>query len=715
MACNANGSDQIHNIHIHCCNNIESGTLKIHRGKLNIKYGINGTGKSTIAKAIEFASKNNGDGLNQLVPFKYLNSIDENHRPKLEGVSDFSNVTIFDERYVRQYVFLQDELIKDSFEVFVKSPKYDQFVIEIEKLISDIADTFRNDPELDSILDAFNEFIIGFGKATSGYSASSSLAKGIGNKGNLIANIPESLIAFSTYLKNIENGTNVKWIKWQQDGKTFLEMAEQCPYCTAPVELTRDTILKVSEIYNPKDIEHLNKMLSVFEQLAPFFSPATNDKIRELSTNSSGLAQEQQEYLLEIKKQVDTMRSKLLVVKSLNSSTIRDLEKIARDIEDYKIDFSVFSHLQTPDTKSKIQKINDSLDIVLSKAGELQGKVNQQKLLIRKTINEYSTEINNFLQYAGYRYEVSIAEKTDKTFKLLLKHKDNAQTVGTVKNHLSFGEQNAFALVLFMYSALKADNDLIILDDPVSSFDGNKQFAILNMLFMGHRCFKDKTVLVLTHEFNFVIDSIYNLSHKIKPPPKASCLQTSRDGILTELEIKKDDIKSAFDIAQKNIADSSHILCKLVHLRRLYEITDSKKMGWQLISNVLKKRDIPYYYSNEEDRPMQEDEINEGINEIHKRIPEFSLNEVMHLVTNQAELLKIYEACIINYEKLQIYRIINNNNSSNDVIKKFVNEAFHIENDYLFQLNPYVYDSVPHYVIDECDKDLRALSEEQER
>ena len=42
--------------------------------------------------------------------------------------------------------------------------------------------------------------------------------------------------------------------------------------------------------------------------------------------------------------------------------------------------------------------------------------------------------------------------------------------------HLSYGEKNAFALVLFMYSVLKDNPDLIVLDDPISSFDGNKKF-----------------------------------------------------------------------------------------------------------------------------------------------------------------------------------------------------------------------------------------------
>ena len=44
------------NISIANCNNIEHGTVAIEENRLNIKYAINGTGKSTIAKAIEYAA-----------------------------------------------------------------------------------------------------------------------------------------------------------------------------------------------------------------------------------------------------------------------------------------------------------------------------------------------------------------------------------------------------------------------------------------------------------------------------------------------------------------------------------------------------------------------------------------------------------------------------------------------------------------------------------
>lgn len=44
----------MYNISIYNCNNIREGNIDIEPNKLNIKYGINGTGKTTIAKAIKY-------------------------------------------------------------------------------------------------------------------------------------------------------------------------------------------------------------------------------------------------------------------------------------------------------------------------------------------------------------------------------------------------------------------------------------------------------------------------------------------------------------------------------------------------------------------------------------------------------------------------------------------------------------------------------------
>ena len=46
------------NIEIKNCNNIDSGNISLVENKLNIKFAPNGTGKSTIARAIIVGASN---------------------------------------------------------------------------------------------------------------------------------------------------------------------------------------------------------------------------------------------------------------------------------------------------------------------------------------------------------------------------------------------------------------------------------------------------------------------------------------------------------------------------------------------------------------------------------------------------------------------------------------------------------------------------------
>lgn len=195
------------------CNNIENGEFDITEGRLNIKYAINGTGKSTISKAIEAFMTNNQEKKDSLLPFKYYGN--EENSPELTGYDQFKKIAVFNEKYIEDYVYQQNELIKNSFEIFVKSPDYDKHIKEIEKLLESINITFQNHPELEELIKIFQQFIDGFGKAKSGYSAAGAIGKGIG-KGNKIDNIPAGLEAYEPYLKNNDN---VKWIKWQLEGK----------------------------------------------------------------------------------------------------------------------------------------------------------------------------------------------------------------------------------------------------------------------------------------------------------------------------------------------------------------------------------------------------------------------------------------------------------------------------------------------------------------
>lgn len=450
-------------------------------------------------------------------------------------------------------------------------------------------------------------------------------------------------------------------------------------------------------------------MLEVFTTLIPYFSDNTAAKIEEITKNVSGITSVQKDYLLEIKTQVNGLLQQLYRLKKIGFYSLKNAGKIADELMKYKIDLTYYSHISSSLSKEKVAIINGTLDEVLKKASELQGEINKQKNLIKKTIEMYSDEINEFLYYAGYKYQAAIEEEKGTTeYHLVLKHIDGTENIQAVDDHLSYGERNALALVLFMYNALKEEPDLIILDDPISSFDGNKKFAIINMLFMGKHSLKNRTVLLLTHEFNTIIDAIYNMPYNFSPAPKAAFL-TTKEGILSEKEITKSDIKFFGEIAKINIGSGMDSLNKLVYLRRLLEIQDPRGLAWQLLSNIFHKREKPefHYSDGTPARFMTDKEIEKASSEIKEKfISDFDYAEEYKKTQNLSILRMLYQNSGSNYEKLQIYRIMFNENSSNSVIKKFVNETFHIENDYLFQLNPCEYDTVPQYIIDECDKEV---------
>lgn len=694
------------NIEIKNCNSIDEGKISINEGALNVKYAINGTGKTTIANALMAFVNNDETKKKSLIPFRYVDASDD-HVPEVSGYDGISKINIFNEQYVQDYVYQTTELIKNSFEIFVKSPDYDKHINEIERLLNSINATFQSHPDLEELIMAFSQFIEGFGKAKNGYSSTGAIGKGLG-KGNIIENIPEELVPYAPYLTS-EN--NVKWIKWQIDGKTYLDVAEQCPYCSGKIDEKKENILKVSEIFDPKVVDQINKMLSVFEQLMPYFDEDTQNKLKEIIKNSTGITDVQKQYLVEIKQQIEVLLSQLYRLKHLGFHSLKKIDKIGDELSNYRIDITYYTHLNSEMMKEKVSILNNTLDEVLSKAGLLQGEVAKQKALVKSTIETYKTEINDFLYYSGYKYIVDIVDNDgdSENYRLILKHIESSNELSEVDSHLSFGERNALALVLFMYNAIKENPDLIVLDDPISSFDGNKKFAILNMLFMGKHCFRDKTVLLLTHEFSTIIDVIYNLPYNFNPAPHASFLAV-KNGILTEKEITKKDIASFGKIADVNIHSEIDTLNKLIYLRRLLEIIKPGGLEWQLISNVFKKREHPEIHENNGKRLMTEQEIEEATEWIRcNYIPEFNYEAEYKKTCDAHKLKALYDGSLSNYEKLQIYRIQFNDNHPNSVIKKYINEAFHVENDYLFQLNPIDFDTVPQYIIEECNKYIATI------
>jgi len=681
------------------CNNIEEASITIEENHLNIKYGINGTGKSTIAKAIEKQVSDSSD-LSDLMPFKYRDENPENILPTIEGIDHLNNILTFNEEYISQFVFQENELVENSFDIFIKDEQYIENQVAIYELIKDVKKLFEDNNELKLIITDLEELSGSFGKSKDGYAKSGKLAKSLGS-GNKLQNIPEGLEGYSDYLHN-EN--NVKWLKWQMDGsKSYLNIKEdKCPYCTAEVEDTKkEMIEKVSTEYNATTISHLVQMLGIFDRLDKYFSDDVREELHTIIVNSSGLSTEEIDYLIELKRQVESLLKQLQNLKILNYHSFKDIDDVEERIKGFEIKLGLIPFVNSDETQQVVNPLNASLDTILKRIGELKGKIDKQKRQIASTIKLYQEDINSFLGMAGYKYQIVIEEENEK-YLMKLKHIDYSLYVNGGSQHLSFGEKNAFALILFMYECLSKNPDLIILDDPISSFDKNKKYAIMYRLFRGEKSFKDKTVLMLTHDIEPIIDTVKIKRDIFQPAPKAYFLQIENNKI-EEIQITKNDLMTFSQVCKENLLSNISNLAKTIYLRRYYEVMDDKGLEYQMLSSLQHGRDVPTIKVAGEDlRNMEDNEEEESTENIRQMMPDFDYASILSVLKNEEELKALYASSSNNYEKLQLFRLLDIN-IPNIAVDKFVKETYHIENEQISQLNPLKYDTVPHFIIQECD------------
>ena len=687
-------------IKISNCNNIDNGTISITKNNLNIKYAMNGTGKSTVSNAIKAYLESDGS-LEQLTPFKWQGQNNPEHSPKIEGLSEIKSVRIFNEDYIAQFAFQKEEVHADSFNIFVRTPDYDAHMNKIDSLISDVKNTFSNLKDLEKAIEDLTILNSSFGKHTKSgkISASSPWAKGLG-KGNKITNIPAGLESYTDYLKSSDN---YKWLKWHNDGHSFSALSENCPFCSSGTRDKKKTIEKIAEEFDSKSVEHLNGIMTVLDSLSKYFSPNAKKKLVEITTGSTGLTPEAETYLKYINEQINILLNRLLNLRGMNYFSMKDVDKVAQYIDGLKIDFKMLETLHSDDTEQLVNSLNNALDKVLEQVGLLQGEVVNQNALVARTITENKEAINNFLRSAGYKYHVDVEYAQD-TYKMQLHHIDADAIVQHGTKYLSYGEKNALAIVLFMYACLAKNPDLIILDDPISSFDRNKKYAVMDMLFRRQRTLQGKTVLMLTHDLEPIID-VYTLAEKFTPIPVAAYL-ASKKGVLTETAIDRTDLKTFGAICDENIKRPCDDIVKITYLRRYYEIV-SDDLPYQLLSNLLHRRSIPLLYGDTT-REMTREEQAKAIETIHKKLPTFDYSTILAKLNNESLILSLYKTVSCNYEKLQIFRVLNHGTAGtpNPVIAKFINETFHIENEYIMQINPCKYEVVPDFIIEECDEIL---------
>jgi len=690
------------------CNNIDNGTINISPGKLNIKFGINGTGKSTITKAIKYSIEESDD-LNSLMPFKLVGT-DTTLKPEVEIPDSIKSVSIFNEEYLDQFLYKEDELISNSYEIFIKTPEYQIFTDQISMLLSEIKKVFSDNHALEQIINDFQSLSDSFKTTKTGLSKSSSLFKGLID-GNQIQHVPDTLKGYS---KLIKNKNCVKWLDWQIKGEEYLDISDDCPYCTSPTTEKKETIKTVSQVYNKTVIKNFNIILDAIENLGNYFSQSAKETLTQITEKQSSLEKEEEDYIVEVKNQIDNLLQKLKTLKNISFLSFKEGDDIEEKLKGFIIKIELYDRFKSDMTESIVDTLNSSLNTVLDKVGLLKGQIIQQQNLVKKLIEKHQIKINSYLENAGYKYKVILSDDDASNYKLLLIHNDSDTAVHGGSQHLSFGEKNAFALVLFMYEALSKKSDLIILDDPISSFDKSKKYAIMHMLFRGDssECLKSKNVIMLTHDLDPIIDSVKVLK-EFSNIVDAKFITTTA-GSLHEKDIKRQSLLTFTQICKKAIASEAENIIKLIYLRRHYEILDDLGDEYEVLSNLFHKREISEMKDTRKEignDKLEESAYESGIAEIKINIPDFDYSNTLSLLSDTVNLIALFESAQNNYEKMNIFRLIFDNqiNEISSVLRKFINESYHIENELICQLDPNEYDLVPSFIIEECTKYIETI------
>ncbi len=687
------------NIAITNCNSVDHAEVVLTKGTLNIKFGPNGLGKSTLAKAI--VSQIRADGtLQDLVPFKNRGKA-EAAAPEVKGVEDLKSALVFDDEYVQQFVFQKDEVLKNSFDIFIKTPEYVAAMEAIDVLLSGVKQALTNNAEIEQTITDLKELRDAFGKSKPGsIPKNSKIHKAFGT-GNKTENIPAALKPFETFIKSQEPS---KWITWQVKGNDFLKLGDTCPYCSTALvgEGQKDTALAVEKEFDATAVGHLNTLKAVIERLGKYFSEKCRDNLAKVSKTKIELTAQELTFLTSLKADMDGLISQLEGLRAISFFSLRDVEQISERIAPLKIDLGLMDKLDSDETRGITDPVNSQLDNLLLKIGELTGQVNKQKAKIKKTIEANQTSINAFLKSAGYKYTVEIVAEAE-SYKMKLVHRDLVGHLETVAKHLSYGEKNAFALVLFMYQVFSENPDLVVLDDPISSFDKNKKFAILHELFQGKASLKDRTTLMLTHDIEPAIDVIKSTKDVFQAAKPSASFLSSRGGVVTEVPILREDIQTFGRVCRANIATLQDPILAAIYLRRDYELRDEVGLEYNLLASLFKGRAVPTLQTATEHRDMTPEEKQAAEQSIQeeRNLPGFNYDALVAEVTDVAVIRAKFLATPVGYEKLQLFRIFNFDHDD-DVIRKFINESYHIENEYVMQLNPHKFESIPEYVIEEC-------------
>ncbi|MCH8535027.1 MAG: AAA family ATPase [Flavobacteriaceae bacterium] len=321
--------------------------------------------------------------------------------------------------------------------------------------------------------------------------------------------------------------------EWAKNGLDLHQANDLCSFCGNKV--TKERIEELNNHFSDsfkKLIERIDKAINWIESYEFTSLPNKDSFYKEYQKDYSKLSKDINEQIEPINEVFDTWKS-LLEEKKKNPFTVQNEEIPSVDFKDivdlynevngfidaHNLKFknldstikSAKTQLETEYIKAEVKRYNyyqlkkDEEDKTNTLAQKKQDKEALEKDIeeLNKIIStealgaeKFNTDLWKFLG----RNDIALEPQTTGGYKIQ-RNKD-PQTKGKL---LSEGEKTAIAFVYFINKLKEQDNKIqetiVVVDDPVSSFDSNNLFSSYSYLKLN--CNEAKQLFVLTHNFNY--------------------------------------------------------------------------------------------------------------------------------------------------------------------------------------------------------------------
>lgn len=510
-----------------------------------------------------------------------------------------------------------------------------------------------------------------------------------------------------------------KWAKWRNDGIKQMH-GENCPFCADKLKKEIDKENEViSKVFKNSALSTANAVLEYLHE-AVAKNYINQDAISVLQEYISSTGKE--DSLVSELKSLGTETEylykkieKICLFRPMNV-THEQLENIDNNLNEMYIDKRQINKFYSTELiYEMVDEVENKINNLKVNTGKLRGLFVQHEKKMEALISKRKDDINQFFLLAGFPYKFEIIpDGENKAISYLSPINTEDIKVSDPDTHLSWGEKNAFSLVMFMFEAVSEKADLIVLDDPITSFDKDKKFAVIRRLFDNQKVsFRDKTVLMVTHDMQPLIDYVHNDFFKrmgLTTPVKAKYL-LNENGTINEYEILRDDLLNTVELTKLIANDLNRSMAvRIVNLRKYIELTKpgySESDIYEVLSNIIHGRKIATLPDGE---TMLDELVKaSGMAEIQSYLGLFSYDDIIENVSS--EILFDALASADNYEKTVTARLLferydgllSKLKKKYPAACKFVNETNHVENDYIFQLDPFKFFQIPQFYLSEIE------------